>query len=429
MDSSLTSARRSRRVLAIAGFAAVGLLAGCGKIAAVKEQVERIDNAGTILGRVTTDGQAGSDVLVAVFHRRGESAIALYRVVPTTAEGAFSLLVPPGPYLVAAFVDGNRDGRHQPDEPGAFFGEPTTVQVADQGTERISIRIDPKSRPTLTGMEVDRTPAVATAAGSVVSLRDARFDPDNYAMGMWRPLDFLAGPGGGLYFLQEYDPKRVPVIFVHGIGDGPRRWKPAIESLDQTRFQPWVLYYPSGLRLESISNYFAGAVHELRRRHGFTRFAVVAHSMGGLVTRSFVQRLDAHYPEELQALRLVVTVNSPQGGMASAASGVEYSPIVIPSWQDVATGSEFLASLDKRGWPAQVPLHLVFSFDGNESGDGTVALASQLPVALQSEAVRLYGFQGTHVSTVADGRFLGLMNRLLDETNGPTPATAANSAR
>jgi hypothetical protein len=66
---------------------------------------------------------------------------------------------------------------------------------------------------------------------------------------------------------------------------------------------------------------------------------IFVHGMGGLVTRSFVQRLAAHFPDEAGALRRVVTVNSPQGGMSSANTGVEYSPIVIPSWQDVAAKS------------------------------------------------------------------------------------------
>lgn len=416
----------ARMLARIATIVALALLAGgCGKIAAVKDQVTRIDNAGVLLGRVDTDEKFAGQVIAAVFEQRSESSIALYRAVPVSSEGAFSAQVPPGNYLVAAFVDLNRDGRHQPDEPGAFHGAPTAVAVAAQGTERVSIRIDANSRPTLTGVDVDRTPRIATATGTVVPLSDPRFDPANYPVGLWRPLDFLASQGAGLYFLQDYDPKRVPVIFVHGIGDGPRRWEPAIASLDSTKFQPWVLYYPSGLRLETISNFFAGAVHELRSRYGFDEFAVVAHSMGGLVTRSFVQRLVAHDAQDAECLRLVITVNSPQGGLPSAASGVEYSPIVIPSWQDVAAGSEFLAKLDQRGWPASVPLHMVFSYDGDKNGDGTVPLPSQLPAVLQSEAVKLHGFQGTHVSTLADANFLGLMNRLLADSVAAPPPVAA----
>jgi hypothetical protein len=53
-----------------------------------------------------------------------------------------------------------------------------------------------------------------------------------------------------------------------------------------------------------------------------------------------------------------------------------------------------------------------------------VVLPSQLPASLQDQATRLYGFQGTHVSTLADGRFLGLMNRLLVDAVTPPPPVA-----
>ena len=407
--------RTGRWTCTAATLLGIAALAGC-RLSEVKNQVQRIDEAGVIAGRVITEPDAAQATVVAVFRKQSDTALALYRALPTTESGAFALNVPPDDYYVAAFVDKNGDGRHQPDEPGSFYGAPTTVSVAARGRATISIRIDANSRPTLAGMTVETTPAVAVTSGTVATLDDARFDPANYSLGLWRPLDFLTNPGGGLYMLDEYQPDRVPVIFVHGMGDGPRRWQPAVDSLDRKQFQPWVLYYPTGLRLEVVSNYFAGAVHELRRRYGFTKFAVVAHSMGGLVTRSFVQRLHAHFPDDEQALRIVITVNSPQGGLASASAGVEYSPIVIPSWQDVAAGSEFLKALDERGWPGAIPYHLVFSYDGEKNGDGTVVLPSQIPAALQSDATRIYGFEDTHTGTLADKRFLELMNRLLAES-------------
>ena len=425
MDTRNPTSPDRRRQRNVALLLALTLLAGCGKLAAVKSQVDRIDSAGTIAGRVITEPAAGKDTIVAVLRKLDDASVTLYRAAPTTESGAFAVAVPPGQYYVAAFIDKSGDGRHQPDEPGSLFGAPDLVAVTAQQKTSLTIRIDADSRPKLEGVAVDRTPDIATRSGVVATFDDPSFDPANYSLGLWRPIDFLTGPGGGLYMLGDYRPDRVPVIFVHGMGDGPRRWRPAAESLDRTRFQPWVLYYPTGLRLETVSNYFAGAVHELRRRYGFTQFAVVAHSMGGLVTRSFVQRLEAHYPDDARTLRIVLTVNSPQGGMPSATTGVEYSPIVIPSWQDVAAGSEFLKALDTRGWPQDIPYHLVFSYDGDQNGDGTVGLRSQIPPELQTEATRIWGFEGSHAGTLAEPRFLALMNRLLAEaTTVPVHAPA-----
>ncbi len=51
--------------------------------------------------------------------------------------------------------------------------------------------------------------------------------------------------------LQDYDPNRIPVIFVHGLQDTPASWAPMINTLREDpdirrRYQFWVFSYPSG---------------------------------------------------------------------------------------------------------------------------------------------------------------------------------------
>jgi hypothetical protein len=149
--------------------------------------------------------------------------------------------------------------------------------------------------------------------------------------------------------------------------------------------------------------------------------------MGGLVVRAYVQRYQERYPEDSRALRLLVTVNSPFGGSASAAAAVESSPIVVPSWQDVATGSEFIARLMQQSLPKELPYYLVFSYEGDKNGDGTVPLTSQLPAVFQSQATRLFGFQDTHVGTLSDPAFVALLNQLLGRSMAPPAEPRAAS--
>ena len=59
----------------------------------------------------------------------------------------------------------------------------------------------------------------------------------------------------------EFDPDKIPVLFVHGIGGTPLDWKYLAKGLDRHRFQPWFYYYPSGLRLNLVS----GLLHEKRQ--------------------------------------------------------------------------------------------------------------------------------------------------------------------
>ena len=74
--------------------------------------------------------------------------------------------------------------------------------------------------------------------------------------------------------------------------------------------------------------------------------------------------------------------------MASAKKGVKHSPIVVPSWHDVAEDSEFLrgmffedpeAQTIRRPLPDQVAYQLIFGVE-----DTTISLAS----AVRWEALR-----------------------------------------
>jgi len=100
-----------------------------------------------------------------------------------------------------------------------------------------------------------------------------------------------------------------------------------------------------------------------------------------------------HYQNKHPAkIQLFITVNSPMRGMPSAKSGLAYSPIVVPAWRDVASESEFIKNLSAWYWPKEIPYHLVFSYEAGEGSDGVVPLESQIPLRLQSESTRIYGF-------------------------------------
>jgi len=93
-------------------------------------------------------------------------------------------------------------------------------------------------------------------------------------------------------------------------------------------------------------------------------------------------------------------------GMPSAASGVKNSPIIVPSWRDIAENNEFLKDLHSWDWPSEIPYYVVFSYADGVADDGVVALNSQIPFKLQKEAIRMYGFNNSHVGTLDDKKLL-----------------------
>ena len=98
----------------------------------------------------------------------------------------------------------------------------------------------------------------------------------------------------GLYFLQPYDPDRIPVVFVHGLISTPFDWVKTINGLQadpeiRKHYQFWVFAYPTGnpvlysaLRLrEELAR--ADKVYPNHKD-----YVLVGHSMGGLLSQAQV---------------------------------------------------------------------------------------------------------------------------------------------
>jgi pimeloyl-ACP methyl ester carboxylesterase len=101
----------------------------------------------------------------------------------------------------------------------------------------------------------------------------------------------------GLYFLQPYDPHRIPVVFVHGLISTPFDWVKTINGLQadpeiRKRYQFWVFAYPTGnpvlysaLRLrEELAR-----VDKAYPNH--KDYILVGHSMGGLLSQAQVTNM------------------------------------------------------------------------------------------------------------------------------------------
>jgi pimeloyl-ACP methyl ester carboxylesterase len=254
-----------------------------------------------------------------------------------------------------------------------------------------------------------------TAVGDVAALSDSRFSEKYAEAGLWRPYDFIVGSHPGIYFLQPYDPHKLPVLFVHGINGTPANFSFLIDQLDRSRFQAWVYSYPSGMSLSLLTDHLSQTMAKVESRYGVRRFVVVAHSMGGLVARGFLLKQAENTQIDVP---LFITISTPWDGHAGAQIGVKYAPVVVDAWRDLVPGCDYLRSLFSERLPSDTEHDLIFTFARSKrsfgpSDDRVVTVASQLAAPAQLEASHLYGINDSHERVLQNERVSILLNDLL----------------
>jgi pimeloyl-ACP methyl ester carboxylesterase len=426
-------------------FVIVFILPGC-VFQDVRSQQAKLEMFCKIDGSVTTEHDHPGHVLVGLIRHTGGALDDLHNWnladhFVLESPGRWMFRAPQGTYGFAAFIDSNSDGVYQPGEP--FLGiNQSQLVTCDRGhpTLDVALVIPTQGRSRLpgelnimefqarsAGAQFQQSFAEATAYGVMAPLDDPRFGETNAANSLWRPYDFIFDVGPGVYFLEPYDADKTPVLFVHGINGTPRNFRILIEHLDRGKFQPWFYYYPSGVPLSSLADHLDQTMKKLQLQHGFTQFHVIAHSMGGLLSRGFLLRNQTG--RSRARIPLYITISTPWGGHKSAQAGVDYAPAVVYVWNDIAPQSAYLTDLFfnnhdgapvHRPLPAGVQHHLLFGYKHRGSGecsDETVTLASQLYSGAQADASRLYGFDETHMSILDSGETSRLVNRLLNDAS------------
>jgi pimeloyl-ACP methyl ester carboxylesterase len=212
---------------------------------------------------------------------------------------------------------------------------------------------------------------------------------------------------------------------VHGISGYPQQFAALIASLDHERFQPWFYFYPSGFPLDGLSLHLATLLERLQVKHGFDELAVVAHSMGGLVSRGAILKYQESTGRD--DVRLFITISTPWGGDVKAEKAGE-APFELPeSLADMDPRSDYLrwifyqdeARKQHRPLPEHVEYHMMFGFrmpgSSPVANDGTVTLASETRPEAQQEAASIRAMDHGHVDILASEAVASRLNLLLDE--------------
>ena len=98
----------------------------------------------------------------------------------------------------------------------------------------------------------------------------------------------------GLYFLQPYDPERIPLVFVHGLFSTPFDWAKTINGLQadpeiRKHYQFWIFAYPTGNPILYSALRLRQELAKADRLYpNHKPYVVVGHSMGGMLTHDQV---------------------------------------------------------------------------------------------------------------------------------------------
>lgn len=234
----------------------------------------------------------------------------------------------------------------------------------------------------------------------------------------------------GMRALKSYrpnDPRRPTVCLVHGLNSSSGGFVHMITPLEEAGYGLVVYDYPYNRNLTETSAQFGRDWQAFRRSVGENRpWAIVAHSMGALVARSYVE--DPKSPlSEFSSLILIAPVN--QGSSLAKAqtflqllNGVQaiqnkkttealaqLGDGLGEAAEDLTPGSRFLTALNRRPRRDGVPYHIVAGDAGIVSPEARRTVEQRIN-ALRKERGLLGGLTrlatadlATRLDEVSDG--------------------------
>ncbi|MEE9912219.1 MAG: hypothetical protein K4571_10910 [Deltaproteobacteria bacterium] len=409
-------------------------LAGCA-LFKLREDVQFSKDSCLLIGEIISLSSLKKPIIVVAYHKQnGVVTIGDYAVL--SGSGQYEILVQEGQYEIFAFEDKNGDFTYDPGEWSGYYGKPDPVKTQVGGAVfGLDIVLTPKTKKTTSSFSnmllqsSGGKSKPSTSAGALANLDDPVFSAENGLAGFWAPLEFFKRIGCNIFFVEPYDAKKIPVLFVHGAAGSPQDWRYFINHLDRSRYQPWIFYYPSGARLDTTSFLLRTKLYDLYRKHQFETLYVVAHSMGGLVSRSAIIAKEDNYHDTIQ---LFVSISTPWGGEQRAKTGVQQSPAVIPSWKDMDPDSEYIKRVLGTKLDPSIRYYLFFGHKGGgslfrQNNDNTVTLESMLDLRAQADALKVSGLNEDHVSILSSPEMTAQFKAVLASTEANKNKTYVRS--
>lgn len=185
--------------------------------------------------------------------------------------------------------------------------------------------------------------------------------------------DLLLGPGKEARLIAVGDSENPdPLIIVHGIKSNPKDMQPIIDGLRDLPFQLYILAYDDfHTRTSKNGSYLSQEIARLGKKN----ITIVAHSMGGLVSRKAIADLVANNTiSDYDSIRLY-TIDTPWHGFSGPSDDSFQMKIVnrvMPEGLiDMRAQSGFFKELNLVEFPENVSVDIVFAKEGSQANDYT----------------------------------------------------------
>ncbi len=376
----------------------IALLFSACSLMDLNDNLNKADTLSHVDITIDIQSQEGARIIIALANM-DNSTLVDYRVVKKKNKTSFVMV--PGKYKVYAYEDLDKNYKYSHNE-----------RVSSTDIFTLTSAVDGKINMTLTDFKVptpNEIPEIdkiiknfkleitnsSINNGSIIPVNSDIYNKINIQKGLWEPYTFVFEVPFGIFIEKKYDPSKKVVLFIHGVSGAPSNFEYLVNNLDKSKYQAMYVYYPSGVSLYKSSEYLARVLNELRDRFNFDDISVVSHSMGGLVSRNMINILSK---DNYNYIDTFITISSPLSGDKQANDGVEYSPVVMPVWRDMAYNSEFSSQLYSTPLSKKINYYLIFGVKSDSNDDGVVSIPSQLRMEAQKEAKTIRGYNEDHTS-------------------------------
>lgn len=203
------------------------------------------------------------------------------------------------PGLGGAIVASRYAAEKEPFVPRNGFFMPLTVLVKWKSANSADIIFYNPLRDNTAKVNGRKVPLAADFTAPLAAQLSQQRSQGVDLVGFLRPQALF--PDFGLFMLQPYDPKKIPVVFTHGLMSRPAAFRETVNTLQsdpaiRARYQFWFFRYPSGLptmvtaaRLRRDLGRALDHYDPKRKNPAFENTVLIGHSMGSIISNMQVR--------------------------------------------------------------------------------------------------------------------------------------------